>query len=387
MNPNDLLPFNLTPEQLPSVIDAQIRAVHDLEEKIKEAKSRAETAQESAANAHKKSAGFGKKKEAIEALQDATYDLSKSQDALVESQELNFQLHEKLGTVIRYLFGLGVSNIASNRIVVRQIELHLKNASEEELDDLARQELQNVVKQLKAQEDLMSKQETLSQKLRDLTKDSAVVQGKTDQLAEQLQIQGARIQTQAHWIANQTEKWEQHSHDEEQQNKKIDTCIQKGREHDLLIAEGEAKDQDQDNLIRQQVEKSKEHDRLLAKSIAKDSELEKSIVQQLEKYKQHDQRIEACLLQSKKLQNRLDAQKEALTNVTKQNDLQERTLEELSKKIEEQTNLLQQIQDEVLQKSKDFQKDSAQKADKKLLIPSYVMAATALLFTILQFFI
>ena len=54
-----------------------------------------------------------------------------------------------------YLFGLGVSNLAMNRSVVRGVEMRLKGASEEELDELARQEILGVVRQLKAQEDIM----------------------------------------------------------------------------------------------------------------------------------------------------------------------------------------------------------------------------------------
>ena len=58
---------------------------------------------------------------------------------------------------IRYLFGLGVSNLAANRTVVRELELKLKNASKEELSELARQEITNVILQLRAQEDMQNR--------------------------------------------------------------------------------------------------------------------------------------------------------------------------------------------------------------------------------------
>ena len=58
---------------------------------------------------------------------------------------------------VRYLFGLGVMNIASHRSIVRQLELQLRNASEEELSELARREIENVILQLRAQEDMQKK--------------------------------------------------------------------------------------------------------------------------------------------------------------------------------------------------------------------------------------
>ena len=48
-------------------------------------------------------------------------------------------------------------NIASHRSIVRQLELQLRNASEEELSELARREIENVILQLRAQEDMQKK--------------------------------------------------------------------------------------------------------------------------------------------------------------------------------------------------------------------------------------
>ena len=70
---------------------------------------------------------------------------------------MSFEYQKKLGEITKYLFGLGVTNIAMNRSVVRELELKLQGASAEELDEFARRELLGVVKQLKAQEDIMKK--------------------------------------------------------------------------------------------------------------------------------------------------------------------------------------------------------------------------------------
>ena len=62
-----------------------------------------------------------------------------------------------LAKASKQLYALGVMGIASNRIVVREIRLRLKNASREELDDLARKELESVVNELEKQKALEEK--------------------------------------------------------------------------------------------------------------------------------------------------------------------------------------------------------------------------------------
>ncbi len=86
-----------------------------------------------------------------------------------EAQKLSFEYQEKLGEVTKYLFFLGESNIVANRTVVREIEMRLKGASEAEISSLAKQELINVVKQLKDQEDMAKNKKTLCKKLSKFT--------------------------------------------------------------------------------------------------------------------------------------------------------------------------------------------------------------------------
>ena len=67
-----------------------------------------------------------------------------------------------LANASKQLYALGVMGIASNRIVVREIKLRLKNASQEELDDLARKELESVVNELEKQKALEEKVDHLT---------------------------------------------------------------------------------------------------------------------------------------------------------------------------------------------------------------------------------
>ncbi|MEG1427655.1 MAG: hypothetical protein RSC76_08205, partial [Oscillospiraceae bacterium] len=150
-----------------TTIQLQFKNLQELEEKTTKAMKRAKEAQDSAKCAKEKSAGFGKKKEAIEALQEVAIDLGDAQIASAEAHKMAFQFQEGLGKITEQLFALGISNIALNRIVVRELELRLAGASKEELSDLARQELLNVVSQLKAQEDIAKKQSDLSHRVKE----------------------------------------------------------------------------------------------------------------------------------------------------------------------------------------------------------------------------
>ena len=68
----------------------------------------------------------------------------------------------KLSKASKDLFALGVMGVAANRIVFNEIKLRLENASKEELNELARKELQNVLDELEKQKSLEDKIQHLS---------------------------------------------------------------------------------------------------------------------------------------------------------------------------------------------------------------------------------
>lgn len=149
-------------KNLPTLIYKQVDKLKELDVSIQGVIKSAEAAIDSAAKAEDRSAGFGKKKVAIEELQKSGVNLAKAVQSGAEAQKVSFEFQTKLAEISKYLFGLGVSNIASNRFVVRELELKLKDSSEEEISELARQELLSVVKQLKEQEDILLKLESLT---------------------------------------------------------------------------------------------------------------------------------------------------------------------------------------------------------------------------------
>ena len=146
------------PQSLPKIVEEQINSLKDFENKKKDAEDKAALAK-NAANAAKniQLKWYKSDKNAIESLQTACSQLSEATTAMVDAQEKAFLSQKKLAEVSKFLLGLGLTNVASSRMVIRVLELRLKNASEEQIDELARQELENVVKQLKAQEDMQSR--------------------------------------------------------------------------------------------------------------------------------------------------------------------------------------------------------------------------------------
>ena len=213
---------NLSSDQVPNLINEQFTKLEVVKNNVERATSKARKAQQRAEEAKNVSPGLFHRKEAIEELQTVTEEIADAQIASAEAQEVSFEYQQKLGEITKYLFSLGVSNIATNRSVVRQLQLKLRDASEKDLDELARQEIIGVVKQLKAQEDIMIKQSAMS----DIVK-----------------------------------------------------------RHDKRLNAGDAKDKEQDEEIGRQAEKDKEHDKRLDAGDAKDKEQDQEIGRQAEKIK------------------------------------------------------------------------------------------------------
>lgn len=155
-------------------VDAQIR---------KSSKDAA-AATAAAHRAYEKSAGFGKKKEAIEELQSAVKEIAAATEALSLSQKAIFENQEQLARIATQLFRLGIESIANTRLVVRELQLRLNGASKEELTDLAKRELFTVLLQLKEKEDAKRKIENMKKELGDIKK--AQVQ-KDDDYSKQLE--------------------------------------------------------------------------------------------------------------------------------------------------------------------------------------------------------
>lgn len=164
-----------TEESLSDLITTRIDALNDLEKHIIEAEEAAETAVKEANNVKNgiKSGVIWKsldKDKAIKKLQDAAIITAKALEESSDAHKKTFEYQKRLTNISYSLFRLGISNIATNRSLVREIELRLKGASEKEISNLARNELVRVVTQLKEQEDLQKKLARLKEEVKTLKK-------------------------------------------------------------------------------------------------------------------------------------------------------------------------------------------------------------------------
>lgn len=245
-------------DQLPSIISTQFTKLTELEDNVKNAVTLAVQAQKKAEDA-KVSAGLFKKKAAIEALQEAADGSANALITIADAQKLSFEYQTKLSEITKYLFGLGVSNIAMNRSVVRELELRLKGASEEEISDLAQQELRNVILQLKSQEDMMKKQEFLTGKVKE---------------------QNRKIQTIEATDKEQDEKIEENADKISEHERTLSSQREKDAEHDRKFKEKDIQDEQQDEKISENTVKISEHGRILSSQQEKDAEHDKMLNEQ-----------------------------------------------------------------------------------------------------------
>ena len=201
---------NISIEQLPTIIGNTFKHISEVDRKISNAVSRAEEAKKLADEASQKNAGwsfFGSdKKEAIEALQSAAISQANALSDSVDANKELFNNQKKMSEALRYLFGLGVANIAANRTVVRELELKLKNASQEELSELARQEITNVILQLRAQEDMQYKLENHDRILREHKVDIDKILGDVDAIWNDVEGHKANLADFHHQVDSFIEK-------------------------------------------------------------------------------------------------------------------------------------------------------------------------------------
>lgn len=229
--------------QLPAIMTNQFDKIEKLEKRVKMAMDMAVDAKDEAEK-KKVSVGLFNKKNAIESLQDVVDGVVIAQMTMADAQTLLFEYQTKLTEVTKYLFGLGVSNLAMNRSVVRELELKLKGASDEEISELAKQELRNVIIQLKAQEDMMKKQEVLT----------------------------GKVKEQAGHIKEMEEA-------DEEQDEKIDELMQENDEQDEAISKNRERISMQQKVLEAQKKKDAEHDKKF-EEMAEDDDKQDDLIKQ-----------------------------------------------------------------------------------------------------------
>ena len=371
---------------VPSIVKEQMDLLYQYKKKINKAISKADQAQTSAQSAKEKAVGIFKHKEAIESLQSATVDLADAQVASNQAHKVSFQYQEKLGKTSKYLLALGLTNIALNRSVVRELEAKLKGASEEELDDLAKKELLVVVRQLKAQEDIMKTQTDLSLTVKE--HDRLIAEGirKDQEQDEELERQ-AGIDEKHDRMFREKEKRDQ------AQDKEILRQAKKDVEHDTKFAASDRRDIEQDEELARQAAKDAEHDALIALITKTNNEQD----EELNRLAQLASEREAALLELKargqeqdyqlsELQTVKTNQEQIIATILKTNENQESeiaALRALCDNLQQQINMGQERQTE---NTTELTSRIDSKSSNTVGIISLLIGAVALILVIIQFF-
>ena len=338
MENKETMLVELNIDQVPDLIHDRFKKVEELKKNVEKASKKAKLAKESAEIAKDHSAGLFQKKGAIEALQTVTHDLAEAQISAAQAQELSFEYHQKVAELTTFLFKLGVSSIAVNRSVVRTLELKMKGASQETLDDFARQEIAEVVRQLKEQEDLMRKHNILSEKVR-INRDKTIEH-------DRLFIEKNKIDNlQDEEISRQAERGKE-------LEKRIDDRVEKDKSQDEEISRQVVKGKELEKRIDDRVEKDRSQDEEIARQIAKGEELENQIKQLMASNLEKEEHI-------KELQN---------------------TCIKLSENISENEKL-------VNEKEGNFLEILEGKASNKSVIISYIIALIGIILSVIHFFI
>ena len=124
---------------------------------------------------------FGRRK-AIEALQESSLGLANAHADMMDALALSFADQRKIGEILNQMLLICVSNLAGTRSLIGQLEAGLRTVEKGDYSEETKQEMKRIIRDLKAQEDLMIRQEKQAEALR---KYGTQLQAAEDHLHEQ----------------------------------------------------------------------------------------------------------------------------------------------------------------------------------------------------------
>lgn len=164
--------FVVNEEELPSAIFGAIDTISSLEEKIRQSSDEANSVLNYINNDMKryKDKSFigihwrsGSDTDMIEDLQKAVEKQAKAQQISTEAMQKSFEFQRKLSEATKYLFAITTTNSACVRTAIKVIAGKLE-VNDGSVSDLVKSELEQLLHQLKMQEDMQHEQELLKEK-------------------------------------------------------------------------------------------------------------------------------------------------------------------------------------------------------------------------------
>lgn len=257
---------------IPQIITEKINKVAEIDFKITELERDADYAKKKAEDAKQQKVNFlGGGKDAIMSLQDSAVETNNVVFEIANVQKLTLELLQQQESNIKDILMLGVSNLANNRCVIKELENKLNGANEAELSELRRQEIFDLIKQLKSQQDFMDKQQRMSGKLKEHDESISTLENNDIKLSETLDKK-AEI--------------------DERQDKDLKQQAEIDKRHDAILKKQEGTNKRLGNELRTRVEKDREHDAELETRAEIDKRHDEALSELAEADKVHTERID-----------------------------------------------------------------------------------------------
>lgn len=208
INENDAK-FVVNEDNLPSAIFGAIDTISLLEKKIRQSSDEAKAVLDYINNdmkryKNKSLFGFGYRsgntEDIIEDLQKAVEKQAKAQQINTEAMQKSFEFQRKLSEATKYLFAITTTNSACVRTAIKVIagKLEINDGS---VSELVKSELEQLLHQLKMQEDMQNEQELLKGKVEENTKAIKVNQDDISKNKSNIQSNSSKIETNRNNIA------------------------------------------------------------------------------------------------------------------------------------------------------------------------------------------
>ncbi len=188
---------NISGAELSALIDDKVDTIDELEKQVLYLKKKAQEAQSFAKQASSQKIGLFGTKKALKAQQQVSIKYGEITEAQQELNELLVRNQRKIALITKELSKLGTMSLAMNRATVKRLEDILLGKTPKELSSAAAEELKNVIRELKEQEDFMLRQqkaETTAKEASKAAREVGNAQRKTDQRVKAQDKRVARLE-------------------------------------------------------------------------------------------------------------------------------------------------------------------------------------------------
>ena len=185
--------LNIPESEVPAVINEKFSQLAKIKNEVQYLQSSSIEIKNNAVVAKNKKVGLFNKKNAIKDLQTLTVDISNNQVANAEITNKILIYQQKTAEIMKFLLGLGVTNLATNRAVVKQLKDRLASAQDGSVDEYEEKEILSVLRQLKAQEDILEKQARMGERFNELNDKICKTEKDNASLTKSLNIANYKI--------------------------------------------------------------------------------------------------------------------------------------------------------------------------------------------------